>query len=329
MIHEFKAQITEHDITGFTARIVPFNAPTKYGRSEVMFTAGGITVGADPVPVTIDHGDDVLDRVGVMDKSFNGADGMYGSFTFADTVNGRDVAELVKLGAVKEVSMGIEHDEPFNGGEMTGRLDHVTLTPHARFGRSASPSKVLSTHDEKEPEVADVQEVTAPVVTYDDSELKKAVAEMADKIDTFETKVVDEPALFSSVGDFVKTETLAAHDNAEALDKLAKFALSGETTTTAAGVVPDYLASEVLSIIATSRAFLGNIPSDPIGDAGMSVIYPNVTGKGSVAKQATEITEVASAQWRSRRQRSQRSLPALLRWLRSPLTCSHMPGRIT
>lgn len=139
-----------------------------------------------------------------------------------------------------------------------------------------------------------MEDATAQVVAYDDSKLLATMAEMADKIDMLETKVVDEPALFSGVGDFVKTQTLAAHDNSEALARMALFALSGETTTTAAGVVPDYLAEEILTIVATSRAFLGNIPSDPIGDAGMSVVYPEVTAKGTVAKQSAELAEVPS-----------------------------------
>jgi len=295
MIHEFTARITEHSEGSFTARLAPFGSPVAYGTGTVEFAAGSIHVPTTTIPLTVDHSGGALDRIGVLTRSFETAEALFGEFQLADTEAGRDVRELLRMGALADVSVGVELSDDFTGGVMSGTLDHVSVVAHGRFGRTDAPSKVLSVHDDKEAEVPETEEATAPVVAYDDAELKQAVAEMADKIDTFETKVVDEPALFSSVGDFVKTETLAAHDNAEAADKMAKFALSGETTTTAAGVVPDYLASEVLTIIATSRAFLGNIPSDPIGDAGMSVIYPNVTGKGSVAKQATEITEVASS----------------------------------
>ena len=136
--------------------------------------------------------------------------------------------------------------------------------------------------------------VTTDVVTYDDTDMRAEIVRLSDIIDTMENRVVTEPDLFGSLSDFVETMADSRRGMADAQDKMEKFALDGDTTTGAAGLVPDYLSSEYLSIIATSRAFLGNISSDPIGTAGMSVVYPDRTSGPSVAVQAVENTEVSS-----------------------------------
>jgi len=136
---------------------------------------------------------------------------------------------------------------------------------------------------------------TAPVVEpFDDSELTAEIVRLSEQIDAMENQVVEEPALFSSVGDMVVTAARAAHFGDEAdVHKMALFA-DQNTTTTGAGVVPDFLSSEYLSIIAGSRAFLGNIPSNPIGNAGMSVVYPKKTSGPTVAVQPSEFDAPSS-----------------------------------
>ena len=290
MIHEFKAQITSSAAGSLTARIAPFGVAVPYGSRTVEFAVGSIHVPQSNVPLTLDHADGVLSAVGVMTRSFETTDALFAEFTLADTEAGRDVRELLKLGAVNDVSVGIALTEDFEGGIMSGTLDHVSVVSHGRIPNA----EVLSVHDDKEPTVAEEEEATAPVVAYDDEELKQTMAEMADKIDTFTTKVVDEPALFSSLSDFVETMADDRRGMADAVDKMAKFALASDTTTGASGVVPDYLSSEYLSIIDTTRAFNNNIPQDPIGSAGMSVVYPKRTSGPSVAEQVTENTEVDS-----------------------------------
>ena len=290
MLHEFRAQITEATEGGIVARLVPFGEKVPYGKGTVEFAAGAISF-PQSTPLTVDHSGGVLDRIGVLSRHFETDTGLFGEFSFADTPKAQEVRELLSMGAVTDVSVGVELADDFTGGVMEGTLDHVSVVSNGRFGKAENPSKVLSVHDAKEPTVADIEETTAPVVAYDDSELKTAVAEMADKLDTFETKVVDEPNLFSSMGDFVLA-SLGKGDNAS--ERMAKFAMSADTTTTGGGVVPDYLSAEYLSIIATSRAFLGNIQNDPIGSAGMSVVYPVHSAGPSVTVQATELTEPAS-----------------------------------
>jgi len=305
---EFSINIEAVPDTGAVdVRVMPFGeASERYdwmtGKTRmIQFDAGSLEM-PENVPMTLDHGPAVLDRIGITSRSMSSTDGLYASLVFADTDKATDTRELLRIGAVTEVSAGImlndEKEFTDDNGvvHLFGTVDHVAIVPRSQFGKAGAGSKVLQVHSKQEgaemPEATET--VTTDVVTYDDTDMRAEIVRLSDIIDTMENRVVTEPDLFESVGDFVKTETLAAHGNDDATRIMEKFALSSETTTTAAGVVPDYLSSEILTILATSRAFLGNIPSDPIGDDGMTVVYPEVTAKGTVAKQATENTEVGS-----------------------------------
>ena len=293
---EFRAVIEEATESTMTARLVPFGEKVSFGDGSVRFEAGGLMVG-DSIPLTIDHGSSVLDRIGVMTRHFETDKGLFGEFKISDVPDGQTVRALLADGALTDVSVGVLVDQVDHGRDvvMAGILDHVSVVVHGRFGKVDNPSKVLSVHDEGSPLMGEEKVVeVAPVVEFDDTELREEIVRLSDEIDTMNSAVVDEPALFTSIGDFAVTMAKANLGDSDASHKMEQFALASETTTTGAGVVPDYLSSEYLSIIATSRAFLGNIPSDPIGSAGMSVVYPKKTSGPSVAVQATENTEVDS-----------------------------------
>jgi len=296
MLIQFRAQIESATDSTLTARLVPFGEKVSYGDGTVRFEAGSLMIGEN-VPLTVDHGASVFDRIGVMTRHFETDKGLFGEFKTSDVPSGQTVRALLKDGALSDVSVGVLVDTVEHGSDavMAGILDHVSVVVHGRFGKSENPSKVLAVHDEGSPIVAEkVEEMVAPVVEFDDTELKNEIVRLSEQIDTMENRVIDEPALFSSAGDYFGTVADAARGDEEAIRILEKFALSVDTTTTAAGVVPDFLSTEYLSIIAGSRAFVGNIPSDPIGTSGMSVVYPKRTSGPSVGVQATENLEVSS-----------------------------------
>ncbi len=290
---EFKAVLELYDEGSFTARLVPFGVESPYGQGTVEFALGSLTYTAS-TPLTVDHGDSVFDRIGVMARHFETKEGAYGEFQLSDTEAGRTMRTLLLDGAVTDVSVGVRVDND-DDGVMFGELDHVSLVSHGRFGRTENPSKILAVHDDKEPSMGEEKVETAPVVeVFDDSELKEEMMRLAEHVDTLENRVVDEPELFTSLGDMVVTAAKAsALGDEDAAHKMALFA-DTNTTTTGAGVVPDFLSAEYLSIIASSRVFLGNIPSDPIGAAGMTVEYPKKTSGPSVAVQSNEFDPVSS-----------------------------------
>ena len=141
--------------------------------------------------------------------------------------------------------------------------------------------------------MADEKEATAPVVTYDDSEMKAEIVRLNEKLDGFNTQVVKEPDLFENMKDFVLTSHYAGNGNQDAIEKLTKsdryeidtFALSNDDTTTAAGVVPNFLSKRILGLLESKRPSVDAFPKIDPGDYGMSVVLPNVTTEAAVAAQ--------------------------------------------
>ena len=127
-----------------TARIVPFGVAVPYGDATIQFTRGSIEYG-DRVPLTVDHGELVGDRVGVMSTHFETDDGAYARFVLADTAAGRDLHAQLMLGAVRDVSVGVVVPErPTGDATLAGVLDHVSIVTRGRFGRTDNPAAVLA-----------------------------------------------------------------------------------------------------------------------------------------------------------------------------------------
>jgi HK97 family phage major capsid protein len=118
----------------------------------------------------------------------------------------------------------------------------------------------------------------------------------------------ERPGNFRSLHEYVMTQHRAREGHPAAVQRIAtyhqaaaeqlagleQYALADDTTTTATGLVPDYLSSEIIGLIDNFRPFVDSIPSDPVGPYGMSVVYPNVTTKPDVGVQAVEKTQVTS-----------------------------------
>ena len=297
-VFEFSAQVAPVVVQEgrMSARIVPYGESVPYGDGTVRFERGGLTV-PDSVPLTIDHGDSVLDRIGVLERFHETDDGAYADFKISGTPQGEAIRALLRDGAVTDVSVGVRDFTVEHGRDvaMRGVLDHVSVVSHGRFGKTQRPSRVLSVHDEGEPPMAEADTAAPEVATYDDSELRSEIVKLRDELDTVKNRVVEEPKIFRTLGEYVKAKAqVEVHGDEEARDKLAKFAMSADTTTTGAGAVPDYLASEFLSVLATERPFTNSIPNDPIGPYGMTVSYPTMGTKPTVAAQASEHDEPSS-----------------------------------
>ncbi len=288
MIHTFKAQITESAAGSLTARIAPFGVSVPYGRTTVEFAAGGIHVPTTPIALTVDHDSGVLSAIGVMTRSAEADDGLYADFQLADTEAGRDVRELLKLGAVTDVSVGIELQEDFEGGIMSGILDHVSVV---QAGRIPS-AEVLSVHNDKEPIVADVEmkeEAVAPVVAeFDDSEIKTAIAEMANQIDVLGAE--------KPVAEFSGLEVFGAMLGERYGIKTANHALAdviGDLgTADASGIVPDfYWGGGLQHMTDRRRPLFATAGAAPFPTSGNNLVLPRVTQETSVSTSAGEKAE--------------------------------------
>lgn len=312
-------------------RLLPFGRTINYDGRRIMYDAGAVSVPDRLIPVNIDHGGGALERVGRITSTTVEHDAIYADLQLSDTTAGRDAYALLKDGVIDEVSAGVmldparEYIDNAGVAHWFGNLDHAALVGNSGFGNEgAAASRVLSVHDRNERKVSNmppevptgtIEPPATPVAPAGDfashadiERLERLIAEHGTPAPT----AANTPRLFRDLSDFVNTQRAAASGNSNAQAKMAKHyaqvtpyvegvagavaehALEDDTTTTAAGLVPDYLSSEIIGRIDRRRPYVASIPSDPIGPYGMSVVYPKVVTKPDVDTQSAEKAEVTS-----------------------------------
>ena len=296
MIHEFKSQIESATEEGtMTARLVPFGVKVPYGSGTVEFARGGIEYPAS-VPLTVDHSPGVFARLGVMTRHFETDDGAYAEFQLADTPDGNTLRELLKLGAVSDVSVGIAYDGEIGGATvMDGVLDHVSVVDHGRFSVGDRPAEVLAVHDDKEPQMAENEvEATAPVVEqFDDSELRAGLTELADEIASMKVEEVKDPEF---TGLEVFAAALAKNRYGLPIHNHALADVIGDLgSADASGVVHDaYWAGGLQHRVDRRRPLFATGGSAPFPASGNNLALPKVTQETTVAAHSAEKAAVSS-----------------------------------
>lgn len=316
-VEHYAVETVEVDEAEGTAvvRLMPWGKVIEHNGRRITYDPGSIKVGG-LVPVNVDHGDGALERVGKVTGTIDDDGGLDGTIKLSDTTLGRDVRTLMRDGVLTDVSAGVEilGSEAKDGVlHLTGRLDHLAIVGHGAFG-GVDGSRIMAAYRKGETvgETTDkvdidveaiIDRVTETYASKDDiGRLESAIARLGVPDPKPENP---RPGNFSSMQEYVLTQKRAHQGDprarerldtyyASVQDNLDEYALGNETTTTSAGLVPNYLSQEVLGLIDNYRPFVDSIPSDPIGDYGMSVNYPEVTTKPNVAVQATQKTEVAS-----------------------------------
>lgn len=307
-----------NDPGGARVRVMPYGLVIEHQGERVTYDPGSLEV-PDFVPVNIDHGGSVIERVGRLERSVSTADGLYGDLVISDTSIGRDVMTLLRDGVLTDISAGVEVDHARTtrprGGAMHlhGRLDHIAIVTRGAFSGDPSGARVLAAYSESETDAMPDPE-TVNYATQDALELveRNLSAQLAELAIPSPAAPMTRPGNFRDLREYVMTQLSAARGEVTAAERmtlytreveaalatqragLSEYALDDDTTTTAAGLVPDYLSSEIIGLITTSRPFVDSIPSDPVGPYGMSVVYPKVVTRPDVGVQATEKTEVTS-----------------------------------
>ncbi len=305
---EFRADVERFAEGSFTARLVPFGEPAPMGDGTVEFKRGSLR-SASMVPLTVDHSDKVLDRIGVMTSFVESDDGAYGSFQLSDTEAGRTVRQLLLDGAVTDVSVGVMVDS-MEDGTMFGKLEHVSLVDRGRFAtdKIENPSKVLSVHSTKEPTVADeTVEAAAPVVAqFDDSEIRSELVTLHDTIEEVRSEMPAKTSDFSAMDVFVGlvekriTGTIVNHQLADVISDV----LPG-----AGAIAPDVYWGAGLQMKMDRRrplyATAGSAPFPATGNvlelprqSQATLVGPRGAEKSIIPSRAWEATlETFTAQW--------------------------------
>lgn len=297
-------------------RVMPYGAVIDHNGRRVTYDPGSIAV-PELVPVVVDHGAGAAERVGLVTRHLSDEAALYADVRLSQTTLGRDVHTLLKDGVLTDVSAGIEidPDKTYTDADgvthLHGRLDHIAIVGEGAF--SPQGARVLAVH-------TPTQEANVPTESDPTPEVDPAAPAVLDmeqyqkRVDDLERQVArlsvpdaeSEPQerLFKSLRHFVDTQRYAAMGRADAMELMAKhvasigdveeYALGDDTTTTAVGIVPDYLSSKVIGLIDDFRPTTSALQRDPAGDHGMSVVYPEVKVKPDVDTQATQNTEVAS-----------------------------------
>lgn len=296
MLH-LRATLSPSDLEGkVTARLVPFGHEIRHDGRTVSFEAGGVRIPDELIPVNLEHGDHPLERIGKATELREEDGALVVDFEISDTQAGRDVKALLSDGVLTDVSAGILLDDT-KGTIRTGVLDHVSIVGRGAFHDAGS--QVLSIHSEQTEggsEMSQTEATTDGGTTEPGNELELEVADLRRQVTELAAPITTEPRpAFSDKRDFVLCLTAAQRGDGESISRMAEFVLSDDTTTTAAGLVPAFLSSEIISILDTSRPYLETITRDPIGSAGMEVQFPRVTSKPTVDVQTDEKTEVASS----------------------------------
>jgi len=314
---EFNATVSELNPEAGSAlvRVMPFGETIEHGGRLVTFDAGSINF--DAAPVNIDHGQGVLDHIGRVERYFEGDDGGYAEIRFSDTAAGRDTRTLLLDGVITDVSAGVltdptrEFEDDSGVLHRFGVLHHIAVVRQGAFGSAGAGSKVLQVHahDQGGPNVSDKAETASTVVEHNESgELVKLQGEV-DGLRQMVAELqipgaVEQRPPDLTLGEMVQAAIFsgdpARHQNPDqierAIRKVQEYALAKDNTTVGAGVVPAYAKSEVISIVDANRPINNVLRKVSAENYGMTLNFPIVATKPSVAVQTNQHDEPDSTQ---------------------------------
>lgn len=284
-------------------RVMPFGKSIEHGPRTIQFDAGSLEV-TKKVPLTIDHGTGVMDRVGVMKKFTSDEESMTAELDIADTQAGQEIRELMRIGAVTDVSAGVLMDESREFKDDNGvvhgfgALDHVSVVVKGAFGDAGAGSKVLAVHSAKEQKMgkekmkAPAEKPAVEYATEDQVEtLRKMVAEMSvpgavqhqgHSYDTFGDMLVDVIAhTRKTVGHEDATERLTTRFDSGAVDpsgQIVQFAFPPPPGNSIGnGVAYDPYIPELAKLLRDGRPTANLFQSRALPGEGNKVFMPATT----------------------------------------------------
>lgn len=306
---------TSDDGRTVTVRLVQWDSPTlvrdRRGSEYVeTFARGGLVVTTDDVFAEREHdGPFVGLLVAVEDRE----DGLYGDIRMSRSSIGTDCLADIEARILRAVSVDFL-DQPVPAGaesvvRTSARLRRIafTMTPALDAPilsvRSVPPTATTTTESET---TEMTTETTAPAVeappAVDVEQRSTAVAPPAVAPPAVETSQRSTPqvstrprpvlARFDSLGHFARAAAFGEISG----DELALYqrALADVLTTDTTGMIQEQWIAEVIDLARTYTPTVNAWRSRPLPSSGMSISQPVVETRPSVAKQATQKTEVSS-----------------------------------
>lgn len=274
-------QDEEGDGLTITGKAVPFDQVTDLGFYSETFDRDCIFDGLDNVKMTLDH-DHVIGRWTGFEQK---ADALYATGRISDTTEGRDIAQLVRDGAIDAMSVGFIPAERSVDKQGIVHRRRVTLKEVALTGLPAyqgatidSQRTITNTTTDTEKEKQMDEELRK---FMDDT--RKSIVDLASKVD----KAPARPAGFQwrNSGEYLKAlaggDTAAADFMQQSRDFIASTDVANQ---------PVWVADQI-RLVESRRHVMNLVTRAALPQSGMSVEY-YVLGSNSmkVAKQTTEGT---------------------------------------
>lgn len=287
---------SDSDARTITARLVPFDTPAPLGNRELSFEAGSLTV-PDGVPLTVDHGRGVVDRIGLLTNYAETPDAAYGTFTLADTAAARDVLALLEIGAVRDVSIAVapESDEI---APMAGTLDHVSIVTSGRFGDASRPSRVLTVNEQEHtmPEPITAEPTVEPVPVVENAvdpaqmvELSGEVERLTELVAALQTAAAPTGPVAEFTAEDVFDAMVMRQIGRPIVDNALADVVGDLGTADASGLTPDWYWAQGLQQNADRRRPLfAATGSAPFPTYGNNLQSAKVTVEATVAKRAAQ-----------------------------------------
>ena len=281
--------------------VLPFGEAIEHGGIKIQFDVGSVDVPSS-VPLTVDHGAGVFDRVGVLTRSMSDDTALFADLDIADTAAGRDVRELMRIGAITDVSAGVAIDKTKEFTDDVGvlhrfgSLDHVSIVVSGAFADAGAGSKVLAVHSEEGETVSD--EIETPAVEQE----PKVEYASADQVESLRKMVAEISApggsthrghSYETVGDLlVDVMAFAREANPEAAERLTskidsgmvnqsgtivQFEFPAVGNSIGSGVAYDPFIPELLRLLRDGRPTANLFQSRPLPTEGNRVFMPRTS----------------------------------------------------
>jgi HK97 family phage prohead protease/HK97 family phage major capsid protein len=302
-IVRFSADITAADVERRTivGTVVPYGSVGNTSMGPVKFAAGSVNV-PESVKLVLEH--DMKRPIGKASNFVDGPERLVGSFRLSETSAASDALVEASDGLRDGLSVGariLEHTVDDSGTMVVTAADLVEVSlVHTPAFSDAVVTQVAASEPEEE---------TAPEPSEEDEPMDNETTEVAAAEVVASEPVVEAarptmPYMTAQPRDLkgltaggmlrhqLKAQLFNDHDS----QTVVRAALDTQTTTTDGGMIPVPLLREVIALVDNQRPFINAIDRQPLPASGMSFRIPKVTSEVSVAKQATQATELDSTE---------------------------------